>query len=60
MDDKGAVMAAITAAITAYLEEEERARLAGPRPRPPAPVSMWRVFGRWETMRVRALSRRTV
>jgi len=57
MDDKGAVMAAVTAAVSAYLEEEEKARLAAvPQPRPAAPVSLWRVFGRWEAMRARALS----
>jgi len=61
MDDKGAVVAAVSAAIAAYLEDEERARLAAlSPPKPPAPVSMWRVLGRWEAMRVRPLSRRTV
>jgi hypothetical protein len=52
-------MAAITAAITAYLEEEERTRLlVAPEPTPVAPVSQWRVFGRREAMRPRASWRR--
>ncbi len=52
-------MAAIMAAVTAYIEEEERARLViAPEPRPAAPISLWRVFGRREMMRPRALWRR--
>jgi hypothetical protein len=47
------------AAVSAYLEEEERARLAvAPEARPLAPISLWRVFGRQEGMRPRAAWRR--
>jgi hypothetical protein len=52
LEDKGGVVAAMMAAVTAYLEEEERARLAAtPEPRPLAPISLWRVFGRRQAMR---------
>ncbi|MEE8345995.1 MAG: hypothetical protein V3S20_01480 [Dehalococcoidia bacterium] len=52
-------MAAIMTAVTAYLEEEERARLAAaPEPRPLAPISLWRVFGRRQAMRLPASWRR--
>jgi hypothetical protein len=53
MDDKGAKMAAISAAIAVYLEEEQARLTALPQPRPPVPVSMWRMFGRWQAMRTR-------
>jgi hypothetical protein len=57
--DKRGVMAAVMAAVNAYLEEEERARLAvAPEARPLAPISLWRVFGRQEGMRPRAAWRR--
>ncbi|MCJ7810998.1 MAG: hypothetical protein MUP62_02195 [Dehalococcoidia bacterium] len=56
MEDNRGVTAAITAAVIAYLEEEERARLAvAPQPKPLAPISQWRVVGRREVMRPRAL-----
>ena len=59
LEDKRGVMAAIMAAVTAYLEEEERARLAvAPEARPLAPISLWRVFGRREAMRPRPVWRR--
>ncbi len=59
MEDKRGVMAAIMAAVSAYLEEEERARLAvAPEARPLAPISLWRVFGRRDGMRPRAAWRR--
>ena len=59
VEDKRGVMAAIMAAVTAYLEEEESARLAvAPEARPLAPISLWRVFGRREAMRARAVWRR--
>ncbi len=59
MEEKRGVMAAIMAAVSAYLEEEERARLAVvPEARPLAPISLWRVFGRREAMRPRAAWRR--
>jgi hypothetical protein len=59
MESKSGVMAAIMAAVTAYLEEEERARLAAAaEPRPLAPVSLWRAFGRRDAMRPRTVWRR--
>ena len=51
MNDKSNVLAAVTAAVAAYLEEEQGRPIAVPQPRPPTPTSMWRVFGRWEAMR---------
>jgi hypothetical protein len=54
-------MAAITAAVTAYLEEEDRARrAAAAKARPVAPVSLWRAFGRRDAMRPPTLWRRRV
>ena len=51
-EDRRRVAAAIMAAVSAYLEEEERARLAAaPEARPLAPISRWRAFGRWKAMR---------
>lgn len=58
LEDKREVMAAIMAAVNAYLEEEERARLVVAEARPHAPISLWRVFGRREAMRPRAAWRR--
>ena len=59
LEKRHGVVAAVMAAVNAYLEEEERARLAAaPGPRPIAPVNMWRVFGRQEAMRARSLRRR--
>ena len=59
LEDKRGVVAAVMAAVTAYLEEEERARLAAaPEPRPLAPISLWRVFGRRQAMRQPASWRR--
>jgi hypothetical protein len=59
VEDKKGLKAAIVTAITAYLEEEERARLAVlPEPRPLAPISLWRIFGRREVMRSPASWRR--
>jgi len=61
LSDKTGVMAAVTAAITAYLEEEERARLAvAPAARPVAPISLWRAFGRRQAMRPPAFGPRRV
>jgi hypothetical protein len=58
-EDKRGVMAAIMAAVSAYLEEEETARLAAvPEARPLGRISLWRVFGRREAMRPRAAWRR--
>ena len=57
-EEKG-TKAAIMAAIAAYLEEEEMARLAVvPEPTPLAPISLWRIFGRREVMRSPASWRR--
>jgi len=51
-EGKGKVTAAVMAAVSAYLEEEERARLAAaPEAGPVAPTSLWRAFGRWRAMR---------
>jgi len=58
-EGKREIAAAIMAAVTAYLEEEERARLRmAPAARPVAPVSLWRVYGLWEAMRPRTAWRR--
>jgi hypothetical protein len=59
LENKEGVVAAIMAAVTAYLEEEEGARLAlAAEPRPRAAISLWRVFGRREAMRPRGSWRR--
>jgi hypothetical protein len=58
-EDKKQVAAAIMAAVGAYLEDEERARLvAAPEARPHASISQWRAFGLWQTMRPRVAWRR--
>jgi hypothetical protein len=57
--DKKRMAAVITAAVGAYLQDEERARLAAaPEARPHGPVSQWRAFGLWQTMRPRVAWRR--
>jgi len=54
-------MAAITAAVNAYLEEEARSRQAVALPRRhAATISMWRVSGRDEIMRMRTLWQRRI
>ena len=61
MKDKIGVMAAITAAVNAYLEEEARSRQAAALPRRhAATISMWRVSGRDEIMRMRTLWQRRI
>lgn len=61
MKDKKGIMAAITAAVSAYLEEEQRARPAVALPRRPTPAtSMWRFSGRDEIMRMRTLWQRRI
>jgi len=56
---KKEIAAAIMAAVGAYLEEEERARLRiASAARPVAPVSLWRAYGLWEAMRPRTAWRR--
>ena len=58
-EDKKQVAAAIMVAVGAYLEDEERARLAtAPEARPHASISQWRAFGLWQTMRPRVAWRR--
>ena len=57
--DKKRVTAAIMAAVGAYLQDEERARLAAaPEARPLPSISQWRAFGLWQTMRPRVAWRR--
>jgi len=60
--DKKGIMVAITAAVSAYLEEEARDRQAAalPRRRPTPPMSMWRFSGRDEIMRMRTLWQRRI
>ena len=47
------VIAAITAAVTAYLEQEQQAKIAIPYYQPVFEVSQWRLFGRQELIRTR-------
>lgn len=55
-EDRKNAMAAIMAAITDYIEEEEKARLVAASPRKTTLVlSLWRVSGREEVMRMRTL-----
>lgn len=57
--DKKRMAAVITAAVGAYLQDEEGARLvAAPEARPLASISQWRAFGLWQTMRPRVAWRR--
>lgn len=53
MKPKTGVVAAITAAVTAYLEQEQQAKVAITRPKPVFEISLWRLFGRQELMRAR-------
>ncbi len=56
MSDKSGITAAITAALAAYVEEEEAALLAAiPLRRPQVTVSLWGSSGREEMMRMRLL-----
>jgi len=51
---KGArVAAAVTAAVTAYLEQEQQAKLTATSLQPTFEISPWRLFGRQELMRAR-------
>jgi hypothetical protein len=53
--------AAIMAAVAAYIEEEERARLAvGAQRRQVPMVNLWHLFGREEIMRMRMLWQRRI
>ncbi len=59
--DRQKVIAAITAGISACIEEEERAKAAAAtRRRPAMAVSLWSVFGREEIMRMRTLWQRRI
>ncbi|MBI4300322.1 MAG: hypothetical protein HY677_04230 [Chloroflexi bacterium] len=52
MRSKRGVVTAITAAVAAFMEAEEQARLAAVQaPRPAPSASLWRLFGRMELMR---------
>ncbi len=56
MNDKtkgGKVVAAVTTAITAYLEQEQLARLTVSSPQSGSVISPWRLYGRQELMRAR-------
>jgi len=60
LEDKKRVMAAIIAAIAAYVEDEKAVRPALVE-RSPAPVlSFWRASGREEIMRMRTLWQRRI
>ncbi|MBM3166742.1 MAG: hypothetical protein FJZ83_05155 [Chloroflexi bacterium] len=51
---KETVVAAITAAITTYMQQEEQARAIAPVTIPPHPqMSNWRIYGLQELMRAR-------
>ncbi len=47
-------VAAITAAITTYLEHESLAKIPPPQYQPAFEISPWRLFGRQELMRTRS------
>ena len=56
MSERQGVVAAIGAAVNAYLEAEESARLAAAAPEAPSPpVNIWALFGRDEIMKANAL-----
>lgn len=59
MQDKKGVMAAVLAAVEAFLEEEAAAAApAVPPPRPAAAISLWAASGRQEMMTMRTLWQR--
>ena len=59
--DRNKVVAAVLAAVNAYMEEEQAAREAVVPHRRPAPVlSLWHVSGREEMMRMRQLWQRRI
>ena len=60
MKQKTGVVAAITTAVTAYLEQEQQAKIATVSPKLAFEVSPWRLFGRQELMRARIQWRRRV
>ena len=61
LEDKKRVMAAIAAAIVAYIEEEEKAlRPAMLELRPVPVLSLWHASGREEVMRMRTLWQRRI
>jgi len=60
LKSKKGTIAAI-AAVSAYMEEEEKAlRLAMPQQRPVAVSSLWHISGREEIMRMRMLWQRRI
>ena len=61
LEDKKRVMAAITTAIVAYIEEEEKALRPAMVERSPVPgLSLWHASGREEIMRMRTLWQRRI
>ncbi|HEY49661.1 MAG TPA: hypothetical protein G4O13_06410 [Dehalococcoidia bacterium] len=57
--EKNKTLAAVMAAVNAYMEEEGRAgRTATPRLRPATAFNLWSVSGREEIMRMRTLWQR--
>lgn len=53
MKSESRVIAAITAAVTAYLEQKQQAKIAITSYQPTFEVSPWRLFGRQELMKAR-------
>ncbi|MEE8636908.1 MAG: hypothetical protein V3T04_02100 [Dehalococcoidia bacterium] len=61
MESKQGTIAAITAAVTAYMEEEGRVlRPAISQRRPAAVLNLWSTSGREEIMRMRMLWQRRI
>ena len=57
--DRGKLVAAIVAGVSAYLSEEATGREAPARPATPRPVlNLWSLSGRQEVMRMRTLWQR--
>ena len=61
MEEKTTKIAAITAAVTGYIQEEEKARVPVSGITPSMGISPWKLFGRRESMRtlVRRQPRKT-
>ncbi len=61
MKNRRGTIAAITAAVAAYLEEEEKALApALAQPRPAMGPNLWAICGREEMMRMRTLWQRRI
>jgi hypothetical protein len=62
MDKDKGKMAAIMAAVNAYMEEEVMAgaMMAMPQPRPVPAINLWHISGREEMMRMRQLWQRRI